>query len=97
MEKVNMVTLQDVIAFIYSPGLTPADRDAIVNAVNDRGRMFVAQAKAQFRPGQSVQFFSRKSGTLVKGTVAAVNRKNIDVLATGGMRWRVSPQLLKPA
>lgn len=91
-----MVTLSDVLQFIRNPGLNPSDRTMIVDTLNSQARAKRAQAKAGFRPGQKVTFFSNRSFKQVTGTIRKINRVNIDLIEdVTGTRWRVSPQLLK--
>lgn len=56
-------------------------------------RVTAANAKA-FRIGQKVEWKS-KYGRVETGTVAKVNQKTVQVKATSGVTWRVSPSLLK--
>lgn len=91
-----MANLKDVLDFIRNPQLDASDRSLIVEALNSQVRMKRAQAKAGFRPGQQVTFYSTRSFKTVTGTIRKINRVNIDLIENGtGIRWRVSPQLLK--
>lgn len=91
-----MATLKDVLDFIRNPQLDASDRSLIVEALNLQVRMKRAQAKAGFRPGQTVTFYSNRSFKNVTGVIRKINRVNIDLIENGtGTRWRVSPQLLK--
>ena len=47
-----------------------------------------------FHVGDQVYFKSSREG-VVRGVVDKVNRKTIGVVATSGMKWRVSPNILK--
>jgi hypothetical protein len=92
-----MINLRDVLQFIRNPQLDPNDRTLIVEALNAQVRAKRAQAKAGFRAGQKVSFYSSRSFKYVTGTIRKINRVNIDLIEDGcGTRWRVSPQLLKP-
>lgn len=91
-----MATLHDVLQFIRNPNLDPSDRTLIVEALNSQVRAKRAQAKAGFRPGQKVTFFSTRTYQQVTGVIRKINRVNIDLIEdVTGTRWRVSPQLLK--
>jgi len=90
--------LQDVLEFIRRPDLGAGARSQIVEALNAQVRAKRREAKAGLYPGQKVTFFSNRSFKQVTGTIRKVNRVNVDLTEDGtGMRWRVSPQLLKPA
>lgn len=51
-------------------------------------------AKLAFRVGDRVRF-TRKSGQVIRGTVAKRLRKNISVRSDTGQMWRVGPTLLE--
>ena len=53
-------------------------------------------AKAKFRVGDRVQFFSRREQKDVVGTVQKINRKRI-VVTVGVISWTVSPTMLSLA
>ncbi len=90
-------TLNDVIEFIRNPLLGDAERSVIISTLNSQVRIKRDRAKAGFRRGQTVQFYSERQGRTVTGTIRKINRVNIDLLEAGtGAKWRVSPQLLKP-
>lgn len=90
------ITLRDVLTFIRNPSLDPNDRMLIVESLNAQARAKRAQAKSGLYRGQTVTFFSSRTGTTVRGKITKVNRVNVDLTDEFGARWRVSPQLLKP-
>ena len=53
-------------------------------------------ARSALSYGQKVTFTSRNGRTLA-GTVIDFNPKTVKVLTTDGVKWRVSPSLLKAA
>lgn len=92
------VTIHDVLDFINDPDLTLDNRRKIIEAVNRQSKVARSRAKAGFYVGQKVTWFSNRDFRQVVGRIRKVNRVNVDVIEDGsGMRWRCSPQLLKPA
>jgi hypothetical protein len=91
------ITIKDVIRFLSENELSSEDHNALVQALNARVKAKRNAIKAQFSVGQLVTFFSVRSGCHETGKITKINRKNIDLTAVNGVRWRVSPQLLKPA
>ena len=71
-----------------------------LNAINDAVAYVRGQLAKKVRwtlvKGNNVKFTSSKSGQLVKGTIAKINRKYIIVLA-GATRWRVPASMLSAA
>lgn len=70
----------------------------LLNHLTDRlkqhHQQLTRQAMNQFRPGDLVQFRS-KTGEIVNGVVTRINQKSITLHTKEGVRWNVSPQLLK--
>lgn len=92
------ITVADVLRFIRGPHLDPSDRQLIIDALNAQARQSRARAKDGLRAGMKVTFLSTRTGKAVTGTIKKVNRVNVDLVEEGtGLRWRVSPQLLKKA
>ena len=56
----------------------------------------IQAAKCKFNVGSSVTF-NDKLGRTISGQVIKVNRKNVVVRAADGVRWTVTPTLLKTA
>lgn len=52
------------------------------------------QAMIQFRVGQRVMFTS-SDGRLVRGMLTRYNRKSVSLISDEGMRWNVSPGILR--
>jgi len=91
-------TFKDVIEFIRNPQLSSTERSLIISTLNEQTRVKRVQAKAQFRVGQPVMFYSERLCRNVTGTIRKINRINIDLIEAGsGAKWRVSPQLLRTA
>ena len=70
------------------------DIEHVVNAVRSRREMLSIKAKAQFRIGDRVKFFSRRNQEEVEGTVLKINRKKI-VVSVGAISWTVPPTMLE--
>ena len=70
------------------------DIEHVVNAVRSRREMLSIKAKAQFRIGDRVKFFSRRNQEEVEGTVHKINRKKI-VVSVGAISWTVPPTMLE--
>ena len=70
-----------------------ADVDHIVTAIRTRREMLSLQAKARFRIGDRVTFFSTRKQEDVVGTVMKINRKKI-VVSVGAVSWTVPPTML---
>ena len=70
------------------------DIEHVVNAVRNRREMLSIKAKAQFRIGDRVKFFSRRNQEEVEGTVLKINRKKI-VVSVGAISWTVPPTMLE--
>ena len=70
------------------------DIEHVVNAVRSRREMLSIKAKAQFRIGDRVKFFSRRSQEEIEGTVHKINRKKI-VVSVGAISWTVPPTMLE--
>ena len=70
------------------------DIEHVVNAVRSRREMLSIKAKAQFRIGDRVKFFSKRSQEEVEGTVHKINRKKIQV-SVGAITWTVPPTMLE--
>ena len=70
------------------------DIEHVVTAIRSRREMLSLRAKAQFRVGDRVKFFSRKNHEEIKGTVHKINRKRI-VVSVGAFSWTVPPTMLE--
>ena len=70
------------------------DIEHVGNAVRSRREMLSIKAKAQFRIGDRVKFFSRRSQEEIEGTVHKINRKKI-VVSVGAISWTVPPTMLE--
>ena len=68
--------------------------EQVINAVRGRREMLSIRAKAKFRVGDRVKFFSRRSQEDVEGTVHKINRKKI-VVSVGAISWTVPPTMLE--
>tara|TARA_Y100000310_G_C20583618_1_gene764259 strand:- start:59 stop:340 length:282 start_codon:yes stop_codon:yes gene_type:complete len=62
----------------------------VINIQRERNSLI---AKAQFRIGDRVKFFSRREQREVIGTVQKINRKKI-VVTVGAISWTVPPTML---
>ena len=90
-------TLNDVLTFIINSSLSREDHNQIIEALNFQARTKRAEARQGLRAGMKVTFVSTRTGRHVVGVIQKVNRVNIDVIEEGnGIKWRVSPGLLKP-
>lgn len=90
------ITLQDVLAFIRRDDLGAGARQQIVETLNAQLRAKRREAKRGLYPRMRVQFTSTRTGRVVFGRIDKVNRVNVDLTEEGnGMKWRVSPNLLK--
>ena len=70
------------------------DIEHVVTAIRSRREMLSLRAKAQFRIGDRVKFFSRRNQEEVEGTVHKINRKKI-VVSVGAISWTVPPTMLE--
>jgi hypothetical protein len=90
-------TLHEVLEFIRGLDLHSHERSTVIATLNTQVRAKRSEAKRGLYPGQRVTFFSNRSYKTVVGVITKVNRVNVDLREEGtGMKWRVSPQLLKP-
>ena len=87
-----MNDINDVIDTIMQ--MDTDDIEHVVNAVRNRREMLSIRAKAQFRIGDRVKFFSRRNQEEVEGTVNKINRKKIQV-TVGAITWTVPPTMLE--
>ena len=87
-----MNDINDIIDTIMQ--MDTDDIEHVVNAVRNRREMLSIRAKAQFRIGDRVKFFSRRSQEDVEGTVHKINRKKI-VVSVGAISWTVPPTMLE--
>jgi|TARA_Y100000034_G_scaffold120287_1_gene163027 dsDNA-specific endonuclease/ATPase MutS2 len=67
--------------------------EQVINAVRGRREMLSIRAKAKFRVGDRVKFFSSKRQEEIVGTVHKINRKKIQV-SVGIATWTVPPTML---
>ena len=89
-----MTNINDVIDTIMQ--MEADDLEHIVTAITTRRDMLSLKAKAQFRIGDRVKFFSRRNQEEVVGTVMKINRKKI-VVSVGAISWTVPPTMLEGA
>ena len=89
-----MTNINDVIDTIMQ--MEADDLEHIVTAITTRRDMLNLKAKAQFRIGDRVKFFSRRNQEEVVGTVMKINRKKI-VVSVGAISWTVPPTMLEGA
>ena len=87
-----MTDINDVVDTIMQ--MEADDIEHVVNAVRSRRDMLQIRAKAQFRVGDRVKFFSRRNQEDVEGTVHKINRKKIQVTC-GIYTWTVPPTMLE--
>lgn len=98
MAEPKEVTIHDVLDFINDPDLSADNRRKIIDALNSQSKMKRREARAGLYEGQRVTWWSSRNYRNVTGRIDKINRVNIDVIEEGtGVRWRCSPQLLKPA
>ena len=87
-----MIDINEIVDTIMQ--METDDIEHIVSAVRNRREMLSIKAKAQFRIGDRVKFFSTKRQENIEGTVHKINRKKIQV-SVGVWTWTVSPTLLE--
>ena len=87
-----MDDINDVVDAIMQ--MDTDDIDHVVSAVRNRREMLSIKAKAQFRVGDRVKFFSRRNQEEVEGTIHKINRKKIQV-SVGVITWTVPPTMLE--
>jgi hypothetical protein len=93
MEKRHlMIDINDVVDAIMQ--MDTDDIEHVINAVRSRRDMLSIKAKARFRIGDRVKFFSRRNQEDVVGTVHKINRKKI-VVSVGAISWTVPPTMLE--
>ena len=86
-----MIDINDVVDAIMQ--MDTDDIEHVINAVRSRRDMLSIKAKARFRIGDRVKFFSRRNQEDVVGTVHKINRKKI-VVSVGVVSWTVPPTML---
>lgn len=85
-----------ILAAINSSNLTIDEARELSRALNAAVTRLQHDAKRELRIGQTVSFRTRDGG-IVYGTVKRFLTKNVEIIDNGtGMRWRVSPSLVKP-
>ena len=87
-----MIDMNDMVDAIMQ--MDNNDIEHIVNAVRNRREMLSIKAKAQFRVGDRVKFFSTKRQEEIEGTVHKINRKKIQV-SVGVFTGTVPPTMLE--
>ena len=87
-----MIDINDVVDAIMQ--MDTDDIEHVINAVRSRRDMLSIKAKARFRIGDRVKFFSRRNQEDVVGTVHKINRKKI-VVSVGAISWTVPPTMLE--
>ena len=87
-----MTDINDVVDTIMQ--MDADDIEHVVTAIRSRREMLSLRAKAQFRVGDRVKFFSRKNHEEIEGTVHKINRKKI-VVSVGAISWTVPPTMLE--
>ena len=87
-----MIDINDVVDAIMQ--MDTDDIEHVINAVRSRRDMLSIKAKARFRIGDRVKFFSRRNQEDVVGTVHKINRKKI-VVSVGASSWTVPPTMLE--
>ena len=87
-----MIDINDIVDTIMQ--MDTDDIEHVINAVRSRRDMLSIKAKAQFRLGDRVKFFSRRNQEEVVGTVNKINRKKIQV-TVGAVTWTVPPTMLE--
>tara|TARA_R100001530_G_scaffold90953_2_gene63201 strand:+ start:343 stop:618 length:276 start_codon:yes stop_codon:yes gene_type:complete len=87
-----MIDINDIVDTIMQ--MDTDDIEHVVSAVRSRRDMLQIRAKAQFRVGDRVKFFSRRNQEDVEGTVHKINRKKIQV-SVGAVTWTVPPTMLE--
>ena len=89
MSQVTVKQIQKLIDSLE----TTSDLNMVGQILKARHSTVQCLVGMSFRKGQSVMFTS-KSGQVVRGTVAKINAKSIDINSPIG-KWRVSPSMLK--
>lgn len=67
---------------------------AIVARIKEINAIKAQSELQRFRVGNQVQFMSSE-GELVIGTIVRINKKTISLVTPEGVRWKVSPSLLR--
>ena len=89
-----MDKLQEVTDAILE--MSSEEIQQVIDVINIQRERNSLVAKAKFRVGDRVQFFSRREQKDVVGTVQKINRKRI-VVKVGVISWTVSPTMLSLA
>ena len=87
-----MIDMNDVVDAVMQ--MDSDDIEHVISAVRSRRDMISIRAKAKFRIGDRVKFFSRRNQEEVEGTVHKINRKKIQV-SVGAVTWTVPPTMLE--
>tara|TARA_Y100000310_G_scaffold18718_1_gene18344 strand:- start:76 stop:351 length:276 start_codon:yes stop_codon:yes gene_type:complete len=87
-----MIDMNDVVDAVMQ--MDSNDIEHVISAVRSRRDMISIRAKAKFRIGDRVKFFSRRNQEEVEGTVHKINRKKIQV-SVGAVTWTVPPTMLE--
>lgn len=80
---------------IMESNLTKEEIHDLWDALKRKSAMLSAIEMLAFSKGDYVKFRSKKRGQMVFGKVTKLNRKSVTVMASTGVRWNVSPELLK--
>lgn len=76
--------------------LEPADYSEAASMFNSQRALLGERAKATFSVGDKVEFTRSKTGEVVKGSIIAINRKNVRVREDNRiMNWSVPPSMLR--
>ena len=89
-----MYNLQEVTDAILE--MSSEEIQQVIDVIKIQRERNSLVAKAQFRIGDRVTFFSRREQKDVVGTVQKINRKKI-VVTVGAFTWTVPPTMLSLA
>lgn len=77
----------------YIGRMTREQLQEINECVRERWSVLDSEIVAELKVGDVVRFNAKRRGQ-IHGIIRQFNRKRISLIATSGMRWKVSPALL---
>lgn len=87
-------TFDDVKLYILTKA-TASELSVIVDYYKVRHKTIGLAIGLSFKAGDTVQWAHSKTGKTVTGKFIKQMSKNAEVFSDDGVRWRVSPQLLR--
>ena len=86
---------EKIVSILCTGDFSDQDVRDMQNAFSILRERVVSKKRDSFVVGDKVEFNNSSNGTLISGVVSKVNRVNIGVKSDEGVRWRVSPSLLR--